>query len=222
MNRLPTLPSLLLALSLMGTAPARAQVEVAIETSGELRAVLELAGDAGRGRKAFEECAGCHRKDASGRANNATPRLSSQHASVLLKQMMDIRSGKRLNPPMKEYVVDPALKLQDFSDIAAYLQALPVAGRIEPGPGSGVARGKELFARDCSGCHGEQAEGRPELFHPMLANQHYNYLLRELGMIRDGSRGNSNPTMARLVQTYSADDLKAVADYVSQLPPPKP
>ncbi len=208
----------LLALALPGTM--HAQTTVAVETTGELKAVLDLKGDPVRGKAAFDDCAGCHRKDASGRANSATPRLSGQHASVIIKQIVDIRSGRRVNEPMKEYVVDPALSLQAFADIAAYLQALPVAGTLGKGPGSGVARGKDLFARDCAACHGASGEGQAELFHPMVAAQHYSYVLRELGLIRDGGRGNSNPGMVALIKTYSQADLQAVADYIAQLPPP--
>jgi cytochrome c553 len=211
--------ALALALSLAPCA-THAQTPVALETTGELKAVLELTGDAVRGKAAFDDCAGCHRKDASGRINNATPRLSGQHASVIIKQIVDIRSGRRKNEPMKPYVVDPALSLQAFADIATYLQALPVVGNLGKGPGSGVERGKVLFARDCAACHGAAGEGQGELFHPAVAAQHYGYLLRELGLIRDGGRGNSNPGMVALVKTYSESDLQAVADYLAQLPPP--
>lgn len=109
--------------------------------------MLELKGDPVRARAAFDGCASCYRKAASGRANSATPRLSGQHASVIIKQIADLRSGRRVNEPTKEYVVDPALSLQTFADIASYLLALPVAGTLVKGPGSGVARGKDLFAR---------------------------------------------------------------------------
>jgi cytochrome c553 len=188
----------LLALALWPVA-MHGQTTVVVETTGELKAVLDLKGDPVRGKAAFDDCAGCHRKDASGRANSATPRLSGQHASVIIKQIVDIRSGRRVNEPMKEYVVDPALSLQAFADIAAYLQALPVAGTLGKGPGSGVARGKDLFAKDCAACHGAAGEGQAELFHPMVAAQHYSYVLRELGLIRDGGRGNSNPGMVALI-----------------------
>jgi len=214
------LKNLLFALLALWPVAMHAQTAVAVETAGELKTVLDLKGDPARGKAAFEDCEGCHRKDASGRANNATPRLSGQHASVILKQIVDIRSGRRLNEPMKPFVDDPALSLQVFADIASYLQALPVSGNLGKGPGSGVARGKDLFARDCAACHGAAGEGQAELFHPMVAAQHYSYVLRELGLIRDGGRGNSNPGMVALVKTYSPADLQAVADYIAQLPPP--
>jgi cytochrome c553 len=210
----------LLALCFAGS-PIPAQVQVALPTTGELKAALNLPGDVKRGRAAYTDCQGCHRRDGSGRPTLFTPRLSGQHASVILKQIMDIRSGARLNPPMKPVVEEEHLTAQTFADIAAFLQSLPVTGVLEKGPGTGVAQGQALYTRDCAGCHGERAEGRAELFHPMLASQHHGYLLRELGLIRDGRRGNSNPAMVQIVQGYTPADLQAVADYLSNLPPPR-
>jgi cytochrome c553 len=199
---------------------ARAQVKVVLPTSGQIQATLALAGDARRGKEAFGECQSCHRRDASGRANAGIPRLSGQHASVIIKQIMDIRSGSRVNPDMKDNVLDPELTLQNFADIAAYLESLPVVGKLSKGPPELLPRGQALFEKDCAQCHGEKGEGRPELFHPMVASQHYSYLVRELDLIRDGGRGNSNPAMPPILKNYSADDRRAVAAYMAQLPAP--
>jgi cytochrome c553 len=207
-----------MALALMPAA-IQAQTTVAGETTGELKAALALPGDPARGKAAFDECVGCHRTDASGRTTGAIPRLSGQHASVIIKQLVDIRSGQRQNPPMKPYVDDAAMTPQALADVASYLQSLPIVGRLGQGPGSELARGKTLFERDCAGCHGERGEGRAALFQPMVAAQHYSYLVRELGLIRDGGRGNSNPAMRSLVQTYSPADLQLVADHMSRLAP---
>jgi len=211
---------MLMALALLPAA-LQAQTPVSVETTGELKAALALKGDPVRGKAAFDDCEACHRKDASGRTSGAIPRLSGQHASVIVKQVVDIRSGQRLNPPMKPFVEPSELTLQAMADIASYLQALPVVGRMGQGPGSDLARGKTLYERDCTGCHGAQGEGRAALFHPMVAAQHYSYLLRELGLIRDGGRGNSNAAMRAVVQGYTPADLQAVADHMSRLPPPK-
>ena len=201
---------------LLAALPALAQTQGAT-----LQDVLALAGNPARGKEAFDDCAGCHRKDASGRATGAMPRLSGQHASVTIKQVLDIRSGQRINPAMKPHVEETDLGAQALADIASYLQSLPVSGRLGQGPGNELARGQALFAKDCAACHGAQGEGRAEGSVPMVAAQHYQYLLRELGLIRDGGRGNSNPAMAALVKGYSEADLQAVADHMSRLPPPR-
>lgn len=218
----PNRLSLALALALAGVAgPALGQVKVLLPTSGEIQATLALAGDIKRGKEAYSECQTCHRRDASGRANVGVPRLSGQHASVIIKQLMDIRSGHRINIEMKDYVLEPELTLQAFADIAAYLESLPVVGNLSKGPPELLARGRALFEKDCAVCHGAQGEGRPELFHPMVASQHYTYLVRELDLIRDGERGNSNPAMPPILKHYSADDKRAVAAWMAQLPAPE-
>ncbi len=110
--------------------------------------------------------------------------------------------------------------LQDFADMAAYLQSLPVVGNIGQGPPELVPRGQALYASDCAACHGERGEGRAEFFYPMLASQHYKYLLLEFDLILEGRRGNSNPAMPPILKNYSVDDKRAVAAYLAQLPAP--
>jgi len=213
--------SLALATVLAGPSEtAVAQVTVFLPTEGDIKATLALPGDVQRGKDAYAECQTCHRTDASGRIAFNIPRLSGQHASVIIKQLMDIRSGLRVNEDMREYMHDSDLTLQDFADMAAYLQSLPVVGKIGQGPPELVPRGQVLYASDCAGCHGEHGEGRAELFFPMLASQHYGYLLRELDLILNGERGNSNPAMPPILKNYSADDKHALAAYLAQLPAP--
>lgn len=214
---------LLLASLLIAAAPP-VQAQTATPAAQPLLAsALALKPDPERGGAEFAElaCARCHRKDASGRSTSTTPRLSGQHAAVIIKQVLDIRSGLRYNPSMQPMVTEARLSLQALADIAAHLQALPLSGTLVKGPGSGLARGKELFGKDCVGCHGTAGEGNVAIFAPMVAAQHYTYLLRELEFIRSGERGNSNPAMAALLKTYAQEDLQAVADYLAQLPAPE-
>jgi cytochrome c553 len=96
-----------------------------------------------------------------------------------------------------------------------------VAGKIGQGPPELVPRGQALYASDCAGCHGEHGEGRAELFFPMLASQHYGYLLRELDLILSGERGNSNPAMPPILKDYATEDKQAISAYLAQLPPPR-
>jgi cytochrome c553 len=213
--------SVVLAIVLAGQPRTSvAQVTVLLPTDGDIKATLALPGDVRRGKDAYAECQTCHRTDASGRATFIIPRLSGQHASVLIKQLMDIRSGLRINQEMADYMHDSDLTLQDFADMAAYLQSLPVVGKIGQGPPELVPRGQALYASDCTACHGEHGEGRAELFFPMLASQHYGYLLREMDLILNGERGNSNPAMPPILKNYSTDDKRAIAAYLAQLPAP--
>jgi len=86
------------------------------------------------------------------------------------------------------------------------------------GPGNSLARGKQLYERDCQVCHGRQGEGKADKFFPRVSGQHYQYLLREGGLIRDGKRRNAHPDMVQAISSYSDDDNAAVSDYMSRLP----
>ena len=181
---------------------------------------LNTRGDPGQGKVAFEACQGCHRSSGAGRPDGSYPRLAGQHATVLIKQMTDIRAGYRDNWKMYPFVDSHVLTTQGIADIAAYLQNLPVAPDHGIGPGRDVARARELYDRDCRSCHGEQGLGDGPKFFPRLAGQHYEYLLRTSRAIRDGERRNSNPEMMKAVKGYSDADLEAVNDYISRLPTP--
>jgi cytochrome c553 len=191
------------------------------DIKGEQLIALQTKGDPVRGEAAFEPCQGCHRKDASGRTSGAYPRLSGQHATVIIKQVTDIRAGRRYNPKMEPYIGDHALTAYDIADIAVYLQALPISAENGKGPGTSVAAGKKIYENECADCHGNKGEGDAPKYYPMVAAQHYRYLLRELKFIRDGDRRNANPDMVKRIKSYTDEDLDAMADYMAQLPPPK-
>jgi len=187
------------------------------EIKGEKLLVLKLKGDAARGEEAFVTCQSCHRRGATGSISGVYPRLAGQHATVLIEQMTDIRSGKRRNPKMEPFSSEHVLSPQDMADIATYLQGLPIPANLGKGPGAALGRGKDMYLRDCASCHGERGEGNGAKFYPMVAGQHFAYLLREARLVRDGERGNANPEMMRAIKSYSDDDLEAVADYMSRL-----
>jgi cytochrome c553 len=213
------LATLCVALALWPMA-ATAQTATPQAIDAELKIALEAKPDVAQGKVAYEVCEGCHRKDGSGRANGTYPRLSGQHSRVVVKQLVDIRTGRRHNPDMAPLVAETLLSLQAMADIAAYVQGLPVAANNGKGPGNDPALGQQLYARDCSTCHGTAGQGDATAFYPMVAAQHYRYLLRELVNIGNGLRRNSHADMVKVVKPYSQAELDAVADHMSRLPPP--
>lgn len=184
----------------------------------ELAEALRLKGDPARGQAAFDICQDCHRVDASGRPDGRYPRLAGQHVTVLVKQLADMLTGRRINPKMRDIADHRTLSLQNIADLAAYLQGLPTPPNQGQGRGNALPHGERLYVMDCASCHGPRGEGDPHRFYPRLSGQHYLYLLREGRMIRDGERLNAHPDMARAIRHYSDDDLAAVSDYISRLP----
>jgi cytochrome c553 len=183
---------------------------------------LKLKGDPARGRVAYEVCQGCHKPDGSGLADGAYPQLAGQHATVLIKQMGDIRVGRRDNPKMYPFAGKHMINVQEIADIATYLQQLPIPKDNGRGPGTDLARGGELYRKDCVNCHGDRGEGDAGKFYPVLAGQHYLYMVRQVKEIRDAKRRNANPRMVKAVKGYTDAQIEAVSDYLSRLDPARP
>ena len=182
---------------------------------------LSLKGDIHNGKEIFEVCSACHLPSGAGRPDGTYPQLAGQHATVLIKEIADIRAGLRDNKPMYPFTValsDP----QELADVAAYIQTLCIPR--DHGRGTGdvrlLARGRNLYRNDCTSCHGANGQGDSGNFYPVLAGQHFRYLLRQATAIRDGKRRNANPEMVRVVKKYSNRDLDAVVEYMSSLSMP--
>lgn len=190
------------------------------EMDSEKLVALRAKVNTRNGKIAFEVCQGCHRADALGREDGTYPRLAAQHDTVLIKQMSDIRAGRRDNPKMYPFVNEHVIEPQEIADIAGYLQSLPSPASNGKGPGNQLDAGKTIYEKRCETCHEKDGSGSAEKLYPRVNGQHFSYLLRQNLDIRDGVRRNSNPKMVRAIRQYSDDELKAVADYMSRLPAP--
>ena len=187
---------------------------------GEKIAALKLKGDAKAGLEAYEVCGACHLPNAAGRPDGTFPQLAGQHTTVLIKQMADIRGGLRDNPIMYPFAItltDP----QELANVAAYVQTLKIPRDNGRGPGTDLVNGKKLYERDCQVCHGANGEGDATKFYPVLAGQHYKYMLRQATDIRDGRRRNANPDMVKVIKPYSDKEIDAIVDFMSRLQMPE-
>jgi cytochrome c553 len=173
--------------------PIRAALLMSNDLSPSLRAALERKGDAGRGQDAYTPCAVCHMSGGDGHSDGTFPQLAGQHASVIIKQLIDIREGRRANP------------------------LLPESANNGKGTGLDLLLGAELYGRDCASCHGARGEGDAARFIPVLAGQHYGYMLRQIRNIGAGRRGNAHPVMVSLAAGYSDAELMALVDYASRI-----
>ncbi|MBM4780330.1 MAG: c-type cytochrome [Archangiaceae bacterium] len=186
---------------------------------GEKIEALKLKGDVKRGEEAYEVCSACHLPSGAGRADGTFPQLAGQHSTVLIKQIADSRAGLRDNPimyPFAATLTDP----QELADVAAYIETLKIPHDNGRGPGTDLENGKKLYLRDCQTCHQANGEGARDKFYPVLAGQHYKYMLRQATEIRDGKRRNANPDMVKVIKTYSDKEIDAIVDYMSRLEMP--
>jgi len=189
------------------------------DDAATLNEAVALTPDPEAGEKIYPLCAACHGDDGFGQQQGEYPSIAGQHQRVILKQLLDIQSKKRINPTMYAFTdMETMGGLQGMADIAAYTAALPSNPNPVTGEGTQLGKGETLYSTYCVSCHGKQAQGSEEQYYPRLTNQHYPYLVRELAWIRDSIRKNSDPAMVLILQDFSDDDMQAVADYLSRLP----
>jgi cytochrome c553 len=188
----------------------------ALELAPGTREVLALEGSPEAGASTWQRCAVCHGRDGAGSDDGTFPQLAGQHRSVVVKQLVDIREGRRRNAVMEPFARQ-LIDAREIADVAAYVEALPIPRDNGKGPGVDPERGARLYGRDCATCHGRRGEGDAARFVPVLAGQHYRYLLRQIRAIAGGRRQNAHPSMIERTATYSDADLQAVVDHASRL-----
>ncbi|MBK7464450.1 MAG: c-type cytochrome [Betaproteobacteria bacterium] len=200
---------------------------------GEKSEALTKKGDPKAGEEGYETCGACHLPSGAGRPDGTFPQLAGQHTTVLIKQMADIRAGLRDNPTMYPFAAT-LTDAQELANVAAYIEKLCIPtdhGHYDSKPGDNtaanwtppadtakrLAEGKALYEKECLECHGKNGEGVKEKFYPVIAGQHYKYLLRQMTEIRDGHRRNANPDMVKIIKKYNNDQLISISAYQSSL-----
>jgi cytochrome c553 len=188
----------------------------------EFRAAVELEPDLARGAVLFETCSACHGKDGLGAADGGVPAIAGQHVSVLVKQLVDFRHDRRWDERMQNFASQHHLAgAQELLDVAAYAESLP---RWPPQEGGNCSdeelqQGRVVYHRDCAQCHGPLGMGELRRMRPRLAGQHYRYLLRQMEETVAERRPGMDPQHVRMLGALTAEDRKAVADYLSRLCP---
>lgn len=184
--------------------------------------ISALKADLENGKRAFQTCSLCHSPQGWGTSDGYYPQLSGQHPNVLIKQLIDIESGKRDVPTMIPFAESIFYQgEQNVADVVAYIASLPMNPKNGVGQGDRLKQGEKIYARDCQSCHGNNAEGKGDKFYPRLQGQHYPYLLRQMKWIQNGMRKNGNAEMKKVISDYSLQDMKAVADFISRIRPEK-
>ncbi len=95
---------------------------------------LKIDGDPIDGEDLYDICAACHLPTAWGDPAGTFPQLAGQHATVLIKQIADIRAGNRDNPTMFPFAIQIE-GAQDLADVSAYIQTLEMNPNPITGPG---------------------------------------------------------------------------------------
>lgn len=98
-----------------------------------------------------------------------------------------------------------------------------VAAAQSPAPRD-VTRGKELYARHCSGCHGEDGRGEAKTFRPNVGNLAVKVLMDELSdeylfavIQKGGAAVGKNAAMPAWSAYFNDDDIGNLVAFVRTL-----
>jgi cytochrome c553 len=182
----------------------------------------KIVGDAEAGKAKTAVCGACHGADGNSAAPNF-PKLAGQGERYLLKQLKDIKDGKRVVLEMTGLLDN--LSEQDLADISAYFASEKMSvGAADP---KLVERGADLFRGGkiaegmpaCTGCHSPDGAGLAAASFPKLGGQHAQYVAKQLTDFREGNRTNDGDAMIMraIAAKLSNKDIEAVSSYIQGL-----
>lgn len=169
------------------------------------------AADVEAGARKAESCVECH-----GPNGNATqpglPSLAAQPAMHTFFQLLQYREKRRRDPLMSPFA--EKLTDRDMQDIGAYYAAQKPSPRAFSADAGKAAEGrKTLEMHYCDSCHLPNLSGRNHI--PRLAGQNYEYLVKQLRGLKNGSRPDIDGTMASAAQALTEQDIENLAHYLA-------
>lgn len=180
-----------------------------------------LAADIEAGKAKTAVCAGCHGADGNSPAA-MWPKLAGQHASYLLKQLKDFKSGKRTDPTMQGMVM--MLSEEDMANISAYYASQKVSEATFNdaliAQGENIYRGgiTETSVASCMSCHSPAGTGNGPAAYPALKGQHADYIAAQLTKFKNQTRANDAGKMMRgVANRMSKEEIDAVSAYIAGL-----
>ena len=173
---------------------------------------------------AAQVCSNCHGLDGNS-TSPAFPRLAAQQPGYIVGQMNNFRAHQRIDPPGYQYMWGLSRHLSDeqIAGLADYyaqqtIARVPVASADE----KQMAMGKEIFEKGlpetnvlaCNTCHGPTGKGLATF--PRLANQHADYLLKQLNIFQN-TQGRPGTPMEMVTHSLTDPEKAAVAAYLQAM-----
>jgi cytochrome c553 len=170
----------------------------------------------GRGATLAQQCAICHGPTGVSRADS--PNLAGEYPSVVYKELMDFKTGARVNAVMTPLVA--TLSEQDMIDLAAYYAYLPRVPAYHPSetpPPNIVINGAPMRGiAPCGACHGAIDN---KLGSPWLEGQPEAYIRAQLKAFASNERHNDNGALMRnIARQLTPEEIDAAARYYASQP----
>jgi cytochrome c553 len=171
----------------------------------------------GRGATLAQQCAICHGPTGVSRADS--PNLAGQYANVVYKELVDFKTGARVNAVMTPFAVN--LSDRDMTDIAVYYAYLPRLPpfhptKQKPAPRIVVNGAPMRNVAPCGSCHGglDNKAGSP-----WLEGQPEAYIRAQLEGFAKGTRHNDiSQQMRNIARQMTPEEIDEAAQYYSSQP----
>lgn len=171
---------------------------------------------------AARNCNWCH--GTAGQGYAPAPRLAGQRPQYMWKQLTSFHRHLRDGPFAKQYMWSAAdyLSPQSAHRLAAYYATLYPRAANDGVPALADS-GRTIYQQGmpdanivaCVVCHGPDGEGVGAI--PRLSGLSYAYLKRRLQQWSEGYDAAAGPPMPHIAATLSADQVAALASYLSFL-----
>jgi cytochrome c oxidase subunit 2 len=163
-----------------------------------------------------------------GNRDLGAPNIGGLDSFYVRRQLENFRQGRRGRNRADQRGAQMAAIGATLTDaattgqVSSYIQTLSPTIELPTVTGN-VVRGGALYST-CAPCHGERAEGKPDLGAPRLAGINDWYLVHQLDGFRSGFRGGRDDppgaTMKAIaVSLPDADSLRDVVAYITSLAP---
>lgn len=171
---------------------------------------------------AGQVCAACHGPDGNSLAPTF-PNLAGQAAGYVADQLAMMKSGDRSVPEMVAFVAN--LTPEDMANLGAFYAAQTAKPTAIPeSEVESAARGERLYRGGdqamgiaaCVSCHLPDGKGIPEAY-PRVANQHLDYLKKQLLAYKSGERQSRGRIMNDVAFMLSLQQIDDVATYMHAL-----
>ena len=184
---------------------------------------ITQAGDAKAAEAiAKEQCVACHGEDGNSIVPTF-PSLAGQVEGYLVDQLEMMKSGQRQVAEMAAIL--PNLTSEDIKNLGAYYAgqkakqaSIPESDLEAAERGEKLFRGglKNMQVAACMGCHAPNGHGVPQMF-PRVANQHRDYLKKQLLAYKSGQRQSEGGIMNDIAFRLSEQQIDDVSAYMQAL-----
>jgi len=181
----------------------------------------QAQGDIEAGKAKSTTCVACHGADGNS-PSNLYPKIAGQHASYIVKQLQEFKSGDREDPIMAGMVA--ALTEEDMQDLAAYYSSQIMTPETVSTEVAEAAKkfymggDKARAIPGCTACHGPRGNGLELAKFPKISGQHPAYIKSQLIKFRDNARHNDpNGMMVDVSGKLSDEDIELLSQYISAL-----